>query len=142
MSARQSRIQAGISATTSTLDTLAAASRVNLPAVLADDWQPGTLSLAIAADIETSLLTVAVEWEVSNDGTTWFIAKESNNPAATVLGTGTAGADTPILRAISAPPAVDGWARCRAVLVTAGATGAAADTYICSYSYLRDGSWY
>lgn len=94
------------------------------------------LSALVTVDAETNLLTFAGKWQVSNDGTTWVdVANGSQNAAAVVLATGTGGADAAVTKAIPAPDAVYGWRKARFALVTAGAQGAATDTYAIGYAY-------
>lgn len=96
----------------------------------------GSLSAIVVVDIETSTLTASASWEVSNDNSTWMdVAHASNNPAAVVLATGTAGADPTITKVIPAPDAVYGYKFAR-IKVTMGVTnGTTNDTYTFGYSY-------
>lgn len=94
------------------------------------------LSAYCDVDIETTSLTFTGVWQVSNDGTTWRnVANGPQNAAGVVIGTGTAGADASIQKVFDAPGAVYGWRKARFTLLTAGATGAATDTYALSYNY-------
>lgn len=94
------------------------------------------LSALVTVDAETSTFTFAGKWQGSNDGSTWVdIANGSQNAAAVVLATGTAGADAAVTKSIPAPDAVYGWRKARFALVTGGTTGAAIDTYSISYCY-------
>jgi len=87
---------------------------------------------------ETNTLTLVVKWQVSNDNTTWVDCAESiSNVAATVVGTGTAGADTAVTRVFEAPGSVYGWKYARVAFVVGVATGAAGDTYTYGYSYVQ-----
>lgn len=95
-----------------------------------------SLSALVTVDAETTSFTFAAKWQVSNDGSTWVdVANGSQNAAAVVLATGTAGADAAVSKAIPAPEAIYGWRKARIALVTGGATGAAVDTYALGYSY-------
>lgn len=97
------------------------------------------LSALVTVDAETSTFTWAAKWQVSNDGSTWVdVANGSQNAAAVVLATGTAGADAAVTKAIPAPDAIYGWRKARLTLVTGGTTGASADTYSIAYSYRAD----
>lgn len=94
------------------------------------------LSALVAVDAETNTFTFAAKWQVSNDGSTWVdVANGSQNAAAVVLATGTAGADPLVTKSIPAPDAIYGWRQARIALVTGGTTGAAADTYALSYCF-------
>ncbi len=94
------------------------------------------LSALVTVDAETDTLTVAAQWQVSNDNSTWVnVAHAPQNPAAVVLATGTAGADAAVTKAIPAPNGVNGWAWARLALVVAGTTGATGDTYSIGYCY-------
>jgi hypothetical protein len=94
------------------------------------------LGALVTVDAETNTLTFTAKWQVSNDGTTWVdVANGSQNAAGVALATGTAGADAPVSRMISAPDGVFGWRKARLALVTGVATGAAADTYSIGYCY-------
>lgn len=94
------------------------------------------LSALVTVLAETSSLTFAGKWQVSNDGSTWVdVANGSQNAAAVVLATGTGGADTAVTKAVPVPEAAYGWRKARFSLVTAGATGATADTYAISYCF-------
>lgn len=124
-------------------DTLAAGSTIAGTAVELGDnsrQKVRNLSALVVVDAETTSFTFTAKFQVSNDGTTWVdVANGSQNAAAVVLATGTAGSDASVTRAIPAPEAIYGWRKARIALVTGGATGAAVDTYSLSYSY-RSGS--
>ena len=95
-----------------------------------------SLSAFVTVDAETSTLTLAAKWQVSNDRLVWVdVAHASQNPTAVVLGTGTAGADPLITRAIPAPDAVNSWAWARLSLVVGGVTGTTADTWSVGYCF-------
>jgi hypothetical protein len=121
------------------LDTLAAGTVVGGTAVdLGDNSRQKVRSLSalVTVDMETTSITATIKWQVSNDGTTWVdVANGSQNAAGVVLATGTAGADASVARAFPAPDAIYGWRKARIALVTAGATGAAVDTYAFGYCY-------
>lgn len=94
------------------------------------------MSALVTCLAETSTLTFAAKWQVSNDNSTWIdCAHAPQNPAAVVLATGTAGADTAITRMIPAPAGATGWAWARLALVVGGTTGASADTFSVGYCY-------
>lgn len=99
---------------------------------------PGSLSAHCVVDIETTSLTMTLNWQVSLDNSTWLdIAHTPNNAAGVVLGTGTAGADPTITKVLPAPDSVYSYPYCRCGITNAGATGAAADTYAIGYSYRK-----
>ena len=94
------------------------------------------LSALVTVDVETTSLTFAGVWQVSNDGSTWVnVSNGTQNAAAVVIATGTGGADPSVTKAYEAPPTVYGWRKARFTFLTAGATGAATDTYAISYCY-------
>lgn len=121
------------------IDTLVAGSVVGGTAVdLGDNARQKVraLSALVTVDAESASLTFTAKWQVSNDGSTWVdLANGSQNAAGVALATGTAGADAAVTRAIPAPDGIYGWKKARIALTTAGATGAAADTYALSYCY-------
>jgi hypothetical protein len=120
-------------------DTLAAGSTIAGSAVNLGDnarQKVKNLSALVTVDAETTSLTFAAKFQVSNDNSTWVdVAHGSQNAASVVLATGTAGADAAVTKAIPAPDAIYGWRYARIALVTAGATGATVDTYSLSYCY-------
>lgn len=94
------------------------------------------LSALLTVLAETSTFTWAFKWQVSNDNSTWVdLANGSQNAAAVVLATGTAGADTAVSKVMPAPDSIYGWKWARLALVTGGTTGASVDTYAASYVY-------
>lgn len=100
---------------------------------------PGTLSATFVVDAETSTITLAAGWQVSNNGTDWYdLSYAPNNPAAVVLATGTAGADAAVTKVVPAPSGSDGWRFARAVVINGVVTGTTSDTYTISYNY-REG---
>ncbi len=127
--------------TTSTLNGVASGTTVGMAAVFignANKRSVEGLSANLLLDVETSTLTVAAKWQVSNDKSTWVdLAHAPNNPAAVVVGTGTGGADASITLAIPALEAVYGYKWARIALVTGVTTGASADTYTVGYSYRK-----
>jgi hypothetical protein len=94
------------------------------------------LSALVSADCETSTMTLAASWQVSNDGSTWVdVANGPQNAASVVFATGTAGADPVVNKAFPAPDAVYGWRKARLVLTNGVTTGGAADVWTISYCY-------
>lgn len=91
------------------------------------------LQCLVTATANTASLTVAMKWQVSNDRATWVDASNGPQNAASVpFTTGTSVAKTMV---ISAPDSVYASRFARCVIVTGGATGAAADTYNIGYMY-------
>lgn len=119
------------------LDTNAAGTIEGGATLLMDKVEIGSLSATVTVDAETSTITIAAVWEVSNNGTTWLLCTPVNNAAAVVLATGTAGADAAVTRVIPANDAVYGWRYARCSVQNGVATGAAVDTYAIAYNYLR-----
>lgn len=95
------------------------------------------LSALVVLDVETDTITVSAKWQVSNDKSTWYdVANGSQNAAAVVLGTGTAGADASITKVVPvSSDSVYGWKFARLALVNGVTTGTTNDTYTISYSY-------
>jgi hypothetical protein len=98
------------------------------------------LSALVTVLAETSTFTWAGKWQVSNDNSTWVdLTHGSQNAAAVVISTGTAGADSAVSKAFTAPDSIYGWKKARFALVTGGTTGQAADTYAIGYCYRSPG---
>lgn len=96
------------------------------------------LSARLSLDIETSTLTAAALWQVSNDNTNWIdVAYAPNNAAAVVLATGTGGADPTVTKIIPAPDAVYGYRFARISVVMGVTNGTTNDTYEIGYAYRR-----
>lgn len=94
------------------------------------------LSAVVVLDAETNTLTVAAQWQGSNDASTWVnLAHATQNPAAVVLATGTAGADAAVTVAVPAPVSAYSFKFCRVNLVVGGTTGTTNDTFTIGYSY-------
>lgn len=94
------------------------------------------LSANITVDAETDTLTMAAQWQGSNDASTWFnIAGTPTNPANTVLATATGGADAAVNKVIPAPLAIEGWRYARCSVVVGVVTGTDNDTYSIAYAY-------
>lgn len=128
-----------VSGGTGTFNTVTATSQVSGNAVFIgnDVARASALSALCVLLAETNTLTLTVKWQVSNDNTTFYDCAQSiSNAAATVVGTGTAGADTAVTRVFEAPQAVYGWKYARVAFVVGVATGAAGDTYTYGYNYV------
>jgi len=124
-------------ATTGNLDTVVAGGNGAGATLLAQTVTPGTLSALFVVDAETSTITIAAKWQVSDDGLTWYdVAGTPNNAADVVLATGTGGADAAVTRVVPAPAPVHGWRYIRAVARVGVTTGAAVDTFSIAYRYL------
>lgn len=80
--------------------------------------ESGTLSAVCTVDAETNTLTIAAQWEVSNDGTTFYVCSPSNNAANVVLATGTSSADAAVTKCVEANQSVYGWRYARVRLVS------------------------
>jgi hypothetical protein len=80
--------------------------------------ESGTLSAHCTVDAETNTITIAHQWEVSNDGTTFVVCAPANNAATVVLATGTSGSDATVSKVVDANPAVYGYKYARLQLVT------------------------
>lgn len=108
------------------------------------NWLPtgriknGSLAAKAVLDAETNTLTMTVVWQGANaldKSDAIDLAYDPQNPAAVVVGTGTAGADASISKAFPCPPAGYGFKYVRMQVSIGVATGAAADTYDISYNY-------
>ncbi len=94
------------------------------------------LSAIVTVDAETSTLTLAAKWQGANDASTWFdLANAPANTAATVLATGTGGADAAVAKVVPAPFGVEGFRYARCSLVVGVVTGTDNDTYSIAYCY-------
>jgi hypothetical protein len=128
-----------VSGATGTFNTITAGNAVaGNPVYMGSDVaRASNLSALCVLLAETNTLTLTVKWQVSNDNTTFYdCAFSIGNAAATVVGTGTAGADAAVTKVFEAPQAVYGWKYARVAFVVGVATGAAADTYTYGYSYV------
>lgn len=127
------------SAATGNADTLVAGSVIAGNALLTGDnsrQKVRNLSALVTVDCETDTLTMAFKWQVSNNGSTWVdVANGSQNAAAVVFATGSAGSDAAVTKMFPAPDSVYGWKYVRAAIVTGVTTGAAVDTYSIGYCF-------
>lgn len=124
-------------ATSGTLNGVSAGTTTAGATLSLAEVSPMTLSCLAVVEAETSTLTMALVWQVSNDGTTWYQIVDANNAAQTVLATGTGGDDAVVSKVVSAPGSVYGWRFARASILSGVTTGATADTYSLRYSYAR-----
>lgn len=99
----------------------------------------GTLSALVLMQAKVSTMTLEPQWQVSNDGSTWYNAKVPNNAAAVVAVTGT-GSSVSTTVSVAAPDSVYGfaYARCSVVSRVADAVDSN-DQYNVSYNYLKRG---
>ena len=126
------------SATTGNLNTIVAGTRTAGATLTMSQVEPGSLACEVTVLAETNTLTIALDWQVSVDGSTWMVvANGSQNAAAVVLATGTAGADAAVTEVVPAPDCVYSFLYCRAAGRNAVTTGAAADTYSIKYHYMK-----
>lgn len=103
-----------------------------------DVMRASSLSALCVLLAETNTLTLTVKWQVSNDNSTFYdCAYSISNAAATVVGTGTAGADAAVTKVFEAPASVYGWKYVRVCFVVGVATGAAGDTYTYGYNFVQ-----
>lgn len=99
----------------------------------------GTLSALVYMQAKVNTMTLEAQWQVSNDGTTWYDAKPANNAATVVAVTGT-GSNVSTTIAVSAPDAVYGYAYSRCSVISRVASAADTnDEYNVSYNYLKRG---
>jgi hypothetical protein len=125
-------------AATGNANTLVAGSFINGPTLKMGRAQPGTLSAQVDVDVETASLTFALHWQGSNAAdfsNPTDLAFTASNEAATVIATGTGGADASVKKAYQAPASAYGFKYVRCRLLTAGATGNTVDTYSMGYNF-------
>lgn len=134
------KVPVKIAAATGTLTlTPAAGSSTSAASVVLSTrlFEPGTLSCEFTLLAETNTLTLEGRWEVSDDASTWVDMPHQGNAAVVALGTGTAGADSAVTKALPAPPAAVGYNYIRPVVVNRVATGAVGDTWSMTLRYRR-----
>ncbi len=119
------------------IDTAVAGTITGGPTFLVQKCEPGSLSATVMVEAETSTITMAAVWEVSNDATTWRLCMPTNSAAYVVQGTGTAGDDAAVTRVIPANDAVYGWRYARCSIQNGVATGTANDKYSIAYNYSK-----
>lgn len=128
-----------VSGGTGNFNTITAGNAVagNAVYIGADVQRVYSLSALCVLLAETNTLTLTVKWQVSNDNSTWYdCAFNVANASATVVGTGTAGADTAVTKVFEAPLEVYGFRFCRVAFVVGVTTGATGDTYTYGYNYV------
>lgn len=100
---------------------------VNGNAVDMNDVALGSLSARATVLADTNTLTIAAKWQGLDKGGNWVdVAHEPQNPAAVVLATGTAGADTGVSKIIPAPTAVYAYRQARIVFTSGVGVGGGA----------------
>lgn len=92
------------------------------------------ISARVVATIATATTTYLIEWQVSDDNSTWADAVAANSPATVVFQTGTANRTA----YVSAPPAVQAARFARVSCRIGVADGAAGDTCAIGYNYQLD----
>jgi len=119
-------------------NTLVAGSRINGGTCPMGRVKNGSLSAVVDVDCETSTLTMQGVWQgsnVSDFSVATDLAYDTNNPAATLIATGTGGADANVKKAYPCPAAGYGFKYVRFQILTGIVTGAAVDTYAIGYNY-------
>ncbi len=123
-----------ISGGSGNIDTIVTGTTTGGSALATNGIELGTLSCLFTVEAETTSLTFTAKFQVSDDDSTWYdLAGDAQNPANVTLATGTGGDDAVITRVLPVPTPVAGWKYVRAAVVSAGATGAATDTYAFSF---------
>lgn len=98
--------------------------------------QPGTLSCLFTVLAETNTITLTGKFQVSADNSTWYnLAGDAQNPANVLIATGTAGADAAVSVVLPVPNQALGWKYIRPAIVNGVATGAAGDTWACTFYF-------
>jgi hypothetical protein len=136
--ASNARLRNAQQATDLTLNGVTATSVAAGPTLLMSNVEKGTLSAKTVTTAETNTITLTVIWEVSDDATTWVRVKNFTNTAPTVVGTGTAGADSAVTQQNDAPSAVYGKRYARCSILVGVTTGASSDLANVSYDYVQD----
>jgi hypothetical protein len=136
-----SQKQPDVKETSGNLDTLVAGTITGGKTIDMQFVTASTLSAYFLVEAETDTLEIEALWEVSHTGKPgeWRELLPFGVPVgdAAVLAIGTGG-DDPVVEAVfQAPSAVYGYKYVRASLRNQVATGAAVDTWLISYSFLR-----
>lgn len=128
-----------IAAVTGNLNTVVAGTSTSAAGLVmrTGRYEPGSLSCEFALLAETNTITLEGRWEVSDDNSTWVDMPVQNAEAVTVLGTGTAGADSTVTKSLPAPRAAEGYKYVRPVVVNRVVTGASVDTYSMTIRYVK-----
>lgn len=99
--------------------------------------EPFSLVGHAVLDAETDTLTMYLDWQVSDDASTWFTVKPANGAANVIQATGTGGADAAVTVVLEAPPSVYSFRYARLGVRNQVANGLVADTYSLKYHYLK-----
>lgn len=129
--------QVKVAAVTGNLNTVVAGTSTAGTVLRTELAEPGCISCEFALLAETNTITLEGRWEVSDDNSTWVDMPLQNNAAVTVLGTGTAGADSTVTKALPAPLGASSYKYIRPVVVNRVVTGATADTYSMTLRYIK-----
>ncbi len=108
------------------------------PTLLMSKVEKGTLSARCTFLAQSTSLTLAALWQVSQDGTTWYQARGLSNATPVAVATGTAGADVAVTRIVDAPNACYAFRYARCSVLTGGASGASGDQATVAYDYAAD----
>jgi len=108
------------------------------PTLLVNRVRLGTLSALVVVDAETNTITLTPKWQVSADSSTWVDVYQPNSPANVLWATGTAGADAPVTRVLTAPDAVYAFRYARVAIEVGVTNGLAADVGNIGYNYQLD----
>jgi hypothetical protein len=105
------------------------------PTLLMSEVKTATLSCLASVVADTATITLAVFWQVSNDGATFVNLVPLNNAAQVVWATGTT---TIVTQVLPAPESIYGWRYARASVINLVANGLIADTYRIGYCFEKD----
>ncbi len=125
-------------AVTGNLDTNVAGTQEAAGSVNMNQVEPGSLCALVAIEAETNGIVTFVDWQVSDDATTWRdVCNQSQNAAAVAFATGTAGDDAVTTKVVPAPPCIYTFNYARVAIRNTTQTGAATDTYSVIYRYMK-----
>lgn len=124
-----------ITATTGNLNGVTAATSTPGPVTATALIERMSCEFALLA--ETNTITLEARWEVSDDNSTWVDFPTQANAAVVVFGTGTAGADSTVTKALPFPGEAVTYQFIRPVVVNRVATGATGDTYSMTVRYTK-----
>lgn len=124
-------------ATTGVLTGVVAGTVTPGATVVINQVQPGSLVGHAVIEAETDGLLMYLDWQVSDDASTWFTVAPANGAANVVQATGTAGADAVITTVLEAPRSVYSFRYARLGVRNTVANGLIADTYSIKYHYLK-----
>lgn len=124
-------------ATTGNLNGISAGTQTPGATLNLTQVEKNSLATEVTVDVETSTMTLFVDWQVSDDATTWLDVTVPNAAANVTLATGTAGADASVTKVIEAPSCVYTFRYARAAVRNGVAAGNTVDTYSIKYHYLK-----